>query len=182
LHHSGTTNQSTTPNTLIEFFALSTIAKYLSDRRIKSAQDRKLVRDCVFVHATLPPSGPPARAPHPPYIVTAQALVLALCVKEDYPTSWPSPFTLLRSTSASHPELFCRVLQALVDEVVDFDEARTKEERERDSFVKDAMRGISEGGRAAAAGRRRNRHCNRGTNTKDGRPRRSTCSSTRSFP
>jgi len=42
-----------------------------------------------------------------------------------------------------HPELFLRILGALVDEVVDFSDGLSREEVRRNSLVKDSMRGIS---------------------------------------
>ena len=119
---------------VVTFFGLSTIARFLQEKRVRALQDRTLIRDQVFVHAT-------AAVPYPSYIVTKQALVLALCVKSDYPMGWRDPFGQLIKVSGAHPELFCRVLQALVDEVVDFSDQRSKEEvRERER-----LREFSEG-------------------------------------
>ncbi|GMH55210.1 hypothetical protein TrRE_jg1000, partial [Triparma retinervis] len=51
----------------------------------------------------------------------------------------------------SHPELFLRVLGALVDEVVDFSADLSREDVQRNSIIKDSMRGISPSNPSAPA-------------------------------
>ena len=66
-------------------------------------------------------------------------------IKIDYPTNWPGAFQEVLSLSfptKNQPLLFLRILTSLVDEVVSFQEGRTKEEISSNSSIKDAMRGI----------------------------------------
>jgi hypothetical protein len=82
------------------------------------------------------------------FIRTKLAVVLALCLKNDYPESWPSGFAELQAwlvvdglgSPAWNTELYLRILCAVDEEIVTFHVDRTTEEVAHNCLIKDTMR------------------------------------------
>ena len=131
----------------VSFFALSNLAHFLSAARVPSPPRREAIRAALlsFAAATAPQTPAAPDGPAPPYLVTKVAIGIALCVQVDYPAGWPEAFDTLLQLPPFHPELFLRVLIALVDEIVVFTEGRSAVEVERNSFIKDHVRGFGAG-------------------------------------
>ncbi|KAG2509612.1 hypothetical protein JM18_009069 [Phytophthora kernoviae] len=78
-----------------------------------------------------------------PYLKTKLAVVLTLLIKRDYPDRWPTAFTELLNLlpqGASIVEMYFRLLQAINEEIVEFDAQRTQQETAHNMRIKDAMR------------------------------------------
>ena len=134
-------------NHVVEFFALSTIAHFLNAGKVNSFEHRQMIREITLSLGVAPHIG----APRPPFVTAKIAHVFAILVKRDYPERWGHAFEELLSISMSHPELFLRILGALVDEVVDFSADLSREDVRRNSLIKDSMRGISPSNPSAPA-------------------------------
>ncbi|KAE8988743.1 hypothetical protein PF005_g20215 [Phytophthora fragariae] len=78
-----------------------------------------------------------------PYLKTKLAVVITLLIKRDYPDRWPTAFTELLALlpqGASVVEMYFRILQAINEEIVEFDAQRTQQEAAHNMRIKDAMR------------------------------------------
>mmetsp|Transcript_10156 Transcript_10156/g.20809 ORF Transcript_10156/g.20809 Transcript_10156/m.20809 type:complete len:1005 (-) Transcript_10156:4-3018(-) len=132
---------------VVEFFALSTIAHFLNTGMVSSFEHRRMIREVTLSLGVARNVG----VPRPQFVTAKIAHVVAILVKKDYPESWAGAFEELLSFSMSHPELFLRILGALVDEVVDFSADLSREDVQRNSLIKDSMRGISPSNPSAPA-------------------------------
>jgi len=127
----------------VKFWCLE-VLNFTFEHRYKALSQEELVfvRQCLMkvVKDLLP------RVAQPPFITTKLAVVFVQLIKRDYPERWPSFFTdfisLLRyGGNAQVAGLFVRVLKAIVEEIVVFDEKRDKEEVSHNMLIKDTMRG-----------------------------------------
>ena len=140
-----TNNVNNASAPLAAFFSLSTIATFLSSNRVQSLDHRLQIRKSLLTFIN-----PPVLLPwHSlPYILQKASLCMALLIKRDYPTNYPTAFTTLLDLSISpqprHTKLFLLALICLIDEVVQFSDARDKDEMARNATIKDAMRGIGQ--------------------------------------
>ncbi|GMF61674.1 unnamed protein product [Phytophthora fragariaefolia] len=78
-----------------------------------------------------------------PYLKTKLAVVVTLLIKRDFPDRWPSAFAELLALlpqGAAIVEMYFRILQAINEEIVEFDAQRTQQEAARNMRIKDAMR------------------------------------------
>ncbi|KAF4042487.1 Exportin 1-like protein [Phytophthora infestans] len=78
-----------------------------------------------------------------PFLKTKLAVVITLLIKRDYPDRWPTAFTELLALlpqGASIVEMYFRILQAINEEIVEFDAQRTQQEAAHNMRIKDAMR------------------------------------------
>lgn len=79
----------------------------------------------------------------PTYLLNNLVTVLTLCVKVEYPSSWPDAFDQLLqfgSTNFAGLDFSVRLLTDLDREVVTFEQGRSSEEIARNAAIKDAMR------------------------------------------
>jgi hypothetical protein len=85
-----------------------------------------------------------ASSPIPYYLLNNVISVVTLCIKFDFPHSWPGAFGELLQAGYAHGlhgiDFVVRVLRELEMEVVMFSESRSKEEVIGNAQVKDAMR------------------------------------------
>ena len=137
-----------------QVFALSLLRTYLSTGARNAAGDDSsrtnvaCIRENLLafigsnVAATNLPSYPPI------YIVNSIATVLALCIKIEFPSLWPSAFhdmLAIGSSTDSGLELTVRVLVDVVIEIVQYDVQRSKAEVTLNSAIKDHMRSTTIG-------------------------------------
>jgi exportin-T len=102
--------------------------------------ERVVLRNALFrfVRDVIPAVQQPA------FIKNKLCVVLVKMVKQDFPERWPTFFTdllvLVRGdTGTELCDVFLRVLKILDEEVVTFDEERTKEEVVHNSLIKDTL-------------------------------------------
>jgi len=134
-----------------KFFALSALQGFLGGRRDSSAPvltdaaSRREVREGLF--RWLRAMGAAVEGEEA-FIRTKLAVVLALCLKTDYPEYWPTGFADLKAglvgdglgCPAWNTELYLRILCAVDEEIVAFHVDRTHEEIARNCLIKDTMR------------------------------------------
>ncbi|KAG5178377.1 armadillo-type protein [Tribonema minus] len=137
---------STTTRPEARFYALMVLQDALGARpgaacRLTDPEHRQRVRECLLGWLTSPGV---ALADVEKYIVTKVGVVLALLLRADFPERWPHAFTQLAALlprGPAHVGLFLRFLGAVDEDVVRFNAQRSPEEVERNTLVKDAMRG-----------------------------------------
>jgi len=126
-----------------KFFALSTLQAALggvADRAALPPEARAEVRHGALQWVA---EAGDALGREEAFLRTKLAVVLALCLKADFPEHWPAGFAELTALCARGPattDLYLRVLVAVDEEIVAFHVDRSAEELARNTAVKDAMR------------------------------------------
>jgi hypothetical protein len=80
----------------------------------------------------------------PTYLLNNILTILALCLKREYPDTWPNAFpeivALSQKNGIRSAEILLGVLQEFEIEVVAFNEMRSTEENQNNTMIKDTMR------------------------------------------
>ncbi|KAI8529707.1 hypothetical protein RHMOL_Rhmol12G0246000 [Rhododendron molle] len=132
----------------VQFWCLQTLHEVLRVRYSSmSHEEKSFVRNSVFSMACFEGIDDKNNSVRvlegPPYIKNKLAQVLVTLIYFEYPLIWPSVFVDYLphlSKSAAVIDMFCRVLNALDDELISLDYPRSAEEMAAASRVKDAMR------------------------------------------
>ncbi|XP_030969328.1 exportin-T [Quercus lobata] len=131
----------------VQFWCLQTLHEVIRVRYTSMSLDEKFfIRKSVFSFACLEAidENNVARVLEgPAFIKNKLAQVLVTLIYFEYPLIWPSVFVDFMphlSKGAVVIDMFCRVLNALDEEVISLDYPRTSEELEAAGRIKDAMR------------------------------------------
>jgi exportin-T len=112
--------------------------------------ERRQIRDAIFYLLQQQPT----ISAWPLYLRTKISIVIALLMQRDYPQYWPTAFDdMIQFCAGSFDagqnaevtlfrhDIFCRNIQAVVEEIVTFRADRTQEEMDRNTILKDVVRG-----------------------------------------
>lgn len=133
----------------VQFWCLQSLHEVLRIRYLSmSHEEKSFVRNSVFSMACLEgiddKNNNPLRVlDGPAFIKNKLAQVIVTLIYFEYPLIWPSVFVDYLphlSKGAAVIDMFCRVLNALDDELISLDYPRSSEETAAASRVKDAMR------------------------------------------
>lgn len=125
----------------IKFWFLECIL-YTVDNRYKGLpeEQKNFIRQSLmsFIRDVLP------KCVQPPFIKMKLSVVLVKIIKHDYPERWPSFFSELLSQLKNNDieivDMFLRILNTIIDEIVIWQEQRTTEEVIHNTLIKDKMR------------------------------------------
>lgn len=105
-----------------------------------SEEERAFIRQCLMMVL----KDGMAAAPQPPFVKNKLCVSLIGLVKIDYPERWPTFFTefltLLQASNREHVDCFLRCLKIFDEEIVVFDQDRTREEVDHNTLIKDTIR------------------------------------------
>ncbi|XP_057842753.2 exportin-T isoform X2 [Cryptomeria japonica] len=124
----------------VQFWCLQTLEEIVRLRYASLAlQEQMFIRNSVMSLAIENPLG----LERPVFVRNKLAQILVILIFMEYPSRWPSVFLDLLSSVGNSPfvvDMFCRIFNALDDELISLDYPRNSEEITIAGRIKDAMR------------------------------------------